>query len=102
MLLKRGVAKNEFPTGALQHALSDRAPAVTVLTCTFNGSRYLDQAIRSILTQTWTDFELLIIDDASTDRTAQIIESYRDHRIRVVHNDTNIGVTKSLNRGLAA
>ncbi len=81
---------------------SNRLPTVTVLTSTYNGARFIDQAITSILSQTWTDFEFVIVNDASTDRTAEIIESFRDNRIRVLHNDVNAGVTKSLNRGLAA
>lgn len=67
----------------------------------YNGERYLNEAIDSILGQTFTDFEFLIIDDASTDRTPEILRSYDDPRIRVVTNEENLGLTKSLNKGLA-
>jgi glycosyltransferase involved in cell wall biosynthesis len=76
-------------------------PKVTVLMAVYNGERYLRQSIESILSQTFTDFEFLIIDDGSTDSTPEILEEYneRDERIRIIHQE-NIGLTKSLNRGL--
>lgn len=67
----------------------------------YNGEKYLIEAIDSILSQTYTDFEFLIIDDGSTDRTSEILFSYDDPRIRIVTNKENIGLTKSLNKGLA-
>jgi glycosyltransferase involved in cell wall biosynthesis len=75
-------------------------PRVTVLMSVYNGQRYVAEAVDSILAQTFADFELLIIDDASSDRTAEILASYDDPRIRVLRNETNLGLTKSLNRGL--
>lgn len=68
--------------------------------CVYNGERYLREAIESILRQTFTDFEFLIIDDGSTDASRSIVLSYDDPRIRLVVNETNIGLTKSLNKGL--
>ena len=78
------------------------SPKVTVLMSVYNGERFLREAIESILTQTFTDFEFLIIDDGSTDATAQILSEYagQDARIRIVTNETNIGLTKSLNKGI--
>jgi glycosyltransferase involved in cell wall biosynthesis len=81
---------------------SDRRPKVTVLMPVFNGERYLAQAIESILAQTFTDFEFLIINDGSTDRTVEILHSYRDPRIRLLHNERNLGLIETLNEGLAA
>ncbi len=66
----------------------------------FNGEKFLRQSIDSILNQTFTDFEFLIIDDCSTDATLEIIQQYNDPRIRFVKNEKNIGLTKSLNKGL--
>jgi len=66
----------------------------------YNGEKYLRQAIDSILNQTFKDFEFLIINDGSTDRTAEILQSYQDSRIKVINNEKNIGLTKSLNKGL--
>jgi hypothetical protein len=75
-------------------------PKVSVLMPVWNAERYLASAIESILTQTFSDFELVIIDDGSTDRTPIVIRDYHDHRIRRVDNEKNIGITKSLNFGL--
>jgi glycosyltransferase involved in cell wall biosynthesis len=76
------------------------APLVTVLMAVHNGAAYVDAAIDSILRQTFTNFEFLIVDDASTDDTPRRIAAFRDPRIRVVRNDVNLGLTRSLNRGL--
>jgi glycosyltransferase involved in cell wall biosynthesis len=66
----------------------------------YNGEKYLPEAIESILSETFTDFEFLIVDDGSTDRTQEIINSYQDPRIRLISNPENVGLTRSLNRGL--
>ena len=75
-------------------------PHVTVLTTVYNGLPYLSDAIESILNQTYTDFEFVIIDDASTDKSLDCIKSYQDPRIRVFQNTNNIGQVPSLNKGL--
>lgn len=80
--------------------LNGNVSKVTVLMSVYNGEKYLRQAIESILNQTFKDFEFLIIDDGSTDGTAEIIRSYTDPLIRFVQNEKNIGLTRSLNRGL--
>jgi glycosyltransferase involved in cell wall biosynthesis len=66
----------------------------------YNASEHLEEAIDSILQQTFRDFEFLIIDDGSTDLSADIVRSYSDERIRFVQNDKNRGLTFTLNRGL--
>ncbi|OHV07741.1 glycosyltransferase family 2 protein [Kushneria phosphatilytica] len=76
-------------------------PKVTVLIPVWNRERYLAAAIDSVLAQTFEDFELLIIDDGSTDRSLGIARSYADSRIRIVCNETNLGNTATRNRGLA-
>ena len=58
-------------------------PEITVLMPVRNGEKYIKDAINSVLRQTLTDFELLIIDDGSTDRTVEIIQGYTDQRIRL-------------------
>jgi len=73
---------------------------VTVLMAVYNGGRYLKSSIESILTQTFRDFELLIINDCSTDRSVKTIESFHDDRIKIHNNERNLGQTKSLNAGL--
>ncbi len=77
-----------------------KAPPITVLMAVHNGEAYLIDAVRSILRQTFGDFEFLIIDDASTDRTPELLNSLKDCRIRVITNGRNLGLTASLNIGL--
>lgn len=67
---------------------------------TYNCELYVAEAIDSILGQTFDDFEFIIIDDCSTDKTLQIIESYNDDRIKIVVKKENSGYTNSLNYGL--
>lgn len=76
-------------------------PRVTVLMTVYNGLPYLPQAIESLLAQTFTDLEFLILDDASSDGSVACIEGYRDPRIRLVRNERNLGQAATLNKGLA-
>jgi glycosyltransferase involved in cell wall biosynthesis len=68
----------------------------------YNGERFLREAIESILSQSFRDFELIVIDDGSRDATATIIRSFDDARIRVITNATNCGVGRCRNAGLIA
>ncbi|HEY1655687.1 MAG TPA: glycosyltransferase [Candidatus Tumulicola sp.] len=78
-------------------------PELTVLIPVYNGARYLAKAIESVLLQSFRDFELLILDDGSTDETPQIMADYaaKDGRIRTLHH-ANQGVGYTLGRGLRA
>jgi glycosyltransferase involved in cell wall biosynthesis len=69
----------------------------------FNGERYIGAAIDSILRQTFDDFRLIVLDNASTDRTAAIVQQYvrRDHRVRYRRNERNIGAGPNFNRVFA-
>ena len=73
---------------------------VTVLMSVYNGEKYLQESIESILNQTFSDFEFLIINDGSTDSSRDIILSYFDNRIKLIDNKENIGLSKSLNIGI--
>jgi len=73
---------------------------ITVLMSVYNGEKYLREALDSVLNQTFKNFEFLIINDGSTDKTERILKSYNDPRIKIVNNKKNIGLTKSLNKGL--
>jgi glycosyltransferase involved in cell wall biosynthesis len=75
-------------------------PKVTVVIPVCNREKYVGEAIESILAQTFSDFELLVIDDGSTDRSREVVQSYHDPRIRLVCNETNLGVAKTRNRGI--
>jgi glycosyltransferase involved in cell wall biosynthesis len=76
------------------------APLVTVLMPVYNGEAYLSEAIESILQQSFTNFEFLILNDGSIDRSEEIIRSYTDSRIRLINNATNMKLIATLNRGL--
>lgn len=76
-----------------------QAPLVTVLMPVCNGEQFLLEAINSILGQTFADFELLVIDDGSTDRSAEIVKNCKDSRISFVRNQANLGLVTTLNRG---
>ena len=75
-------------------------PRVSILLPAYNAERYLREAIDSMLSQTYQNFELLIIDDGSKDRTAEIVRSYTDERIRFIQNECNIGLANTLNKGM--
>lgn len=77
--------------------LPDR-PLVSVLMPAYNAERFIERAIRSIIAQTYGNWELLVLDDASTDGTAEIIARFRDERIRFLRNDRNLGYLDSCNR----
>jgi glycosyltransferase involved in cell wall biosynthesis len=65
-----------------------------------NGATYIASAVNSLLTQSFSDFELLVIDDGSSDETPEILGSIRDPRLRIVRNETNLGVPATRNLGL--
>jgi glycosyltransferase involved in cell wall biosynthesis len=75
-------------------------PLVSVLMPVYNGEKYLSEAIDSILNQTYTHFEFIIINDGSTDNTDTIIANYNDSRIVYIKNETNIKLIATLNKGL--
>ena len=76
------------------------SPKITVLLPVYNCELYVQTAVESILNQTFTDFELLVIDDASTDATVAIIKKIDDSRIQLIEKPINSGYTHSLNYGL--
>ena len=77
-------------------------PLVSVNMPVYNGEKFIGQAIESILAQTYPHFELVIVDDGSTDGTLRVIEGYADARIRVVRNPRNLGLSLTRNRGIEA
>ena len=92
------MTSHRMPSG-----FSTRAPHVSVCVPMFNGERYLRECIESILVQTYTDFELLLVDDGSTDDTRRIAESYArtDTRIRLNGNTENLGLVENWNHCIA-
>jgi glycosyltransferase involved in cell wall biosynthesis len=79
-----------------------KKPKVSVITVTFNREAFIREAINSVLAQSFTDWELLVIDDASTDNTKSIVDEYisKDSRIKYFRNEQNLGIAKTRNRGL--
>ncbi|SFN72282.1 Glycosyltransferase involved in cell wall bisynthesis [Bizionia echini] len=85
----------------MMNNFTDSAFKVTVLMPVYNCADYVGEAIKSILIQSFTDFEFIIIDDASTDETVSIIKGFTDSRIKLIVKPTNTGITKTLNLGLS-
>ena len=77
-----------------------RDPAVSVLVAVHNGARYLRPALESVLRQTVTDLELVVVDDGSTDETPAVLAAIDDERLRVVHGESRRGLAGALNLGL--
>lgn len=75
------------------------SPLVSVILPVFNCEQYIEKAILSILTQTYAKFELIIINDGSTDDTLNVIKRFNDNRIVIVENSINLGLAASLNKG---
>ena len=74
---------------------------VSVLMPVFNSKLYIKEAIESILAQTYSNFELIIINDGSTDGADEVIRSFKDVRIKFINNKINKGIVATLNEGLA-
>lgn len=79
----------------------NNAPVISVLMPVYNCELYVEAAVNSILNQTFGDFELIIIDDCSTDSTPEIIKQYNDQRINFIVKPKNTGYTDSLNHGIS-
>ena len=77
-------------------------PKLSVILPVHNAEEYLRQTIDSILFQTFNNFELIVVDDGSTDSSSQIISSYDDTRIVYIKNETNLRLVATLNKGIAA
>src|SRR3989339_514356 len=77
-------------------------PVISVLMSVYNGEKFLAESVRSILGQTFKDFEFIILDDGSTDSTMPILDELAksDLRVKIIKNEKNLGLTLSLNKGL--
>ena len=80
----------------------DRSPSFSIVIPTYNRARLLPRALDSVLAQTFDDFELLVVDDASTDDTAAVAASYEDPRISYLRLEENGGVANARNAGIAS
>ena len=77
-------------------------PKISLIMSVYNGEDYLSEAIESVINQTFTDWELIVINDCSTDYTAEILCAFaqQDERIKVYTNEVNLRLPSSLNRAL--
>ena len=73
---------------------------VSVIMPAYNAEKTINRSLNSILEQSYSNFELFIIDDCSSDKTLQIINSYNDERIILIKNDKNLGAPKSRNKAI--
>ena len=73
---------------------------ISVIVTSYNYSNFIEQTINSILAQTYTDFELIIVDDCSTDNSVEIIKNFKDDRIKLIENEQNLGLAKSIAKAL--
>lgn len=76
------------------------SPRISVVMPLYNNAKFIEESVESVLQQTYKNFELIIIDDCSKDGSIKRIEKYQDPRIKIIRNNKNIGVAKSLNKGL--
>ena len=81
-----------------------RKPPISVVMPAYNSEKYISEAIESILNQTYKNFEFIITNDGSTDKTLSIIKKYakQDKRIKIINNEKNLGISPSLNNGVKA
>jgi len=79
-----------------------KKPLVSIMMPAYNAGKYIGRAIESVLAQTYENWELIIIDDCSTDNTYEIAASYKDPRIRILRHEQNMGVGSSRNDALSA
>lgn len=79
-----------------------KKPKISVVMSVYNGEKYLKEAVMSLINQTFADWELIAVNDCSTDSTREILEEYAriDERIKVYNNETNLKLAKSLNKGV--
>ncbi len=82
---------------------AQKSPSISVITPVYNAEKYIAETIESVLAQTFKDFEFIIIDDQSKDKTRKIVEDFarKDRRIKYFINEKNLGIAGNRNRGLS-
>src|SRR5688500_5293442 len=89
-----------LPADEMVSSTGQPPPFFSVIICTYNRAAVLPRAIQSVLDQTFTDFELVVVDDGSTDATEVVVRAVADHRVRYVRRD-NGGLSAARNSGVA-
>ncbi len=87
-------------TERLPEAMNKNTPLISVIVPIHNGANLVEETLKSIFNQTLADFEVILVDDASTDSLHQVLARYRDERLRVVHLKSNVGVANARNEGV--
>ena len=91
------------PNGrTIRSETSGMAPTVSVIIPTYNRAHLVGRAIRSVLNQTYQDFEIIVVDDGSTDNTEEVVKSFNDPRIRYIRHEKNRGGSAARNTGIRA
>ncbi len=80
--------------------MNNNTPSVSVVISTYNRAHLVERAIRSVLNQTYRDFELIVVDDASGDNTREVVDNFHDERIRYMRHDDNKGAPEARNTGI--
>lgn len=73
---------------------------ISIITASYNYENYIKETIQSVLSQTYNDWEMIIVDDCSTDNSVNVIKSYNDERIKLFVNEKNLGLKETLKRGI--
>ena len=81
--------------------MSKNKPLVSIITPLYNTEKYISRAIRSVLNQTYQNFEYILIDDASTDHSKDVVKTFKDPRIRLIEHDKNEGIIATRNEALS-
>ncbi len=83
--------------------MQNKEPLVSIAVCTYNGAKYIKEQLFSIISQTYQNLEIIIIDDCSTDQTLSILEGFRlqDSRIQLFQNDKNLGFNTNFNKAIS-
>lgn len=92
--------QNEYLTKIINPLLVLSSPTLSIIMPVFNAAPYIGEAVKSLLCQHYEDFELIVVDDGSTDNSLDILKDYTDKRIRIIRNSENKGIVFSRNRGL--
>jgi len=82
--------------------MGENSPTVSVILPTYNRAHLIGRAIESVLNQTYQDFELIVVDDGSTDNTQEVMKAFRDKRVRNIRHSRNTGAAAARNRGITA
>lgn len=73
---------------------------ISIITASYNYENYIKETVQSVLSQTYNDWEMIIVDDCSTDNSIDVIKSYNDDRIKLFVNEKNLGLKETLKRGI--